>query len=45
MTITSYQNNMAEFKRGYEFREPEFKPKIIPWINEQQIDQNISIEV
>jgi len=33
-----------EFKRGYEFKEPEFKPEIIAWINAPQIDQNISVQ-
>jgi len=33
-----------EFKRGYEFEEFIFEPELIPWINDTQIDQWISVE-
>lgn len=40
-----FNPNKWEFKRGYDYKEEEFKPKLIPWINDTQIDQNISVEI
>ena len=46
MIILFYQNNMTkEFKKGYEYKETVFEPKLIPWINDTQINQDISIEL
>ena len=46
MAKTKWENQKKEFKSETlkDFKETDFNPQLIPWINDIQINQDISVE-